>query len=150
MHLQIRWQRLALHLIKCVFDVLYHISAPNIRCPDGAWCLSLSLDHAKWRSKIFLTLFLNFPTFSFCVAALCQTVEAMGGLRLNSRPEQQLQSKPAKLTGSPWASHMHYSNQSILDHPDTLDIWVSVFSCRHHLFLLPCFLNFFPRCSPSE
>lgn len=101
-------------------------------------------------SKIFLTLFLNFPTFSFCAAALCQTVEAMGGLRLNSRPEQQLQSKPAKLTRSPWASHMHYSNQSILDHPDTLDIWVSVFSCRHHLFLLPRFLNFFPRCSPSE
>lgn len=43
-------------------------------------------------------------------------------------PAEQLQSKPAKLTQSPRVSHTHYSNQSILDHPDTLDIWVSVSS----------------------
>lgn len=58
--------------------------------------------------------------------ALCQTVKTKGESRLHPGPEEQLRSKPAKLTRSPWASLMHYSNQSILDHPDTSDIWVSV------------------------
>lgn len=53
---------------------------------------------------------------------------AKGESCLYPGPEEQLQHKPAKLTQSPWASHMHYSNQSILDLPDTLDIWVSVSS----------------------
>lgn len=41
-------------------------------------------------------------------------------------PEEQLQSKRAKLTGPARGSHMHYCHQSTLDPPDTLDIWVSL------------------------
>lgn len=60
--------------------------------------------------------------------ALCQVLKARGKSRSCPEPEEQLQCKPAELTQSPRATHMHYSNQSILNHPDTLDIWVSVSS----------------------
>lgn len=38
---------------------------------------------------------------------------------------------------------MHYSNQSTLDHADTLDIWVSVSSTPSPSVSPPCF--FFPE-----
>ena len=68
-------------------------------------------------------LFFSPAPFSLSVCPL-SNCEGWGGEScLCPGPEEQLQHKPAKLTRSPWASHMHYSNQSILDHPDTLDIW---------------------------
>lgn len=84
----------------------------------------LSLGHKRCWYKVFLTLSLFFtsPFLSLCLPSV--KLWRLGDEScLCPGPEEQLQHKPAKLTWSPWASHMHYSNQSILDHPDTLDIW---------------------------
>lgn len=94
--------------------------------------------HLK-RKKIFF-LFLTFHEVFLIFPPFC-----LSGCPLSncSGHEEQLQFKPDKLTLSLWISHMHYSNQSTLDHPDTLDIWVSVSPHCPHLFLLfsvLCFL----------
>lgn len=89
-------------------------------------------------------LFFSPAPFSLSVCPL-SNCEGWGGEScLCPGPEEQLQHKPAKLTRSPWASHMHYSNQSILDHPDTLDIWgLCILLAVPICFTSPVFFFFF-------
>lgn len=98
-------------------------------------------------------LFFSPAPFSLSVCPL-SNCEGWGGEScLCPGPEEQLQHKPAKLTRSPWASHMHYSNQSILDHPDTLDIWgLCILLAVPICFTSPVFFFFFwvSPCFPSQ
>lgn len=91
---------------------------------------------------VFFTFCPLFPVLPVSLVALCQTMKSRGESCLRPGPEEQLQHKPAKLTRSPRASHKHYSNQSILDHPDTLDIWVSVSSSPSPSVSPPPFFDF--------
>lgn len=122
----------------CIHAYMSSCNYDNVILPSS----SFLLDHQRCCYKVFLTFSPFFPALSLSLVALCQTVMARGESCLCPGPKEQLQRKPAKLTRSLWASHMHYSNQSILDHPDTLDIWVSVSSSPSPSVSPPPFFEF--------
>lgn len=91
------------------------------------------------------SLFTSFPLFPLSLSScpLSNRESQQGRALPLPSTEEQLECKPAKLTPSPWDSHTHYSNQSLLDHPDTLDIWVSVSSLLSPSVSPPPFFKIF-------